>query len=246
MKDSRMDLLVTIDIEGNSGEYECVNDLYSMLNEIDFGCTLFVTPDVVKNRTELVEDWIKDDHEVGLHIHPRRMTGGSDWLTEYKENEIEDMVINGTLVFEDELSYTPDIFRAGRWAYSNPMLKALGSQGYSIDASLRPREETNPYRRYGVKEVPHTVYSNVAVKAALKPFTVESIPFHADGWLSKSRLPRLFFHSVTLRKTASQPDYFMTSFHDYDVEATTLRDRITSYIKKLKRKATPITINETV
>lgn len=239
-----MKLLVSIDVEGKSPpeKYECVDILDGFLDEFDFSITLFVTPDVVKNRPETVSQWLESGHAIGLHIHPGRMTGESDWLTSYDEQEIEDLLIRGCEVFENQIDYRPRLFRAGRWEYSEALHSALGNQGFYRDASLRPDKHQTPYKCYGVEEVPMSVYDNPLVRLALTPWTISSLPFHADGLLSKLFfIPGFYF--VTWRVLLSNRPYLMVSLHDYDVQPPTLRTRLRSYINHLANYTSPKTID---
>ena len=146
-----MDLFVTVDIEGRTREdgsvgYEPVDRFDDHLASLPCRASLFVTRDVIENRTETVLQWLEAGHAVGLHVHPTRLTGGSDWLDEYDLETIEEMLDRGVTAFEDHLGHRPTAFRAGRWAYSDRLLDALEAMEFELDSSLRPTHGTVPAR----------------------------------------------------------------------------------------------------
>lgn len=240
-----MDLLITVDVEGSDQHdiYSCVETLDELMNGYNDLFTLFVTPDIVKAKTNLVEKWLQAEHEIGLHLHPSRITEGSDRLTNYGTNEIEDLIIQGTEEFEDNLGYTPQIFRAGSWEFSENLLIALNNQGYERDASLRPSTYTEPFCQSGVKEIPITVYQNRLVSLALKPWNIESIPLHADQWLSYGIfIPG--FYLITRRLMYSDKPYLMVSIHDYDLSSDIVENRIRDYFSYLTNRMSTTTLKQ--
>ncbi|WP_160135423.1 polysaccharide deacetylase family protein [Halococcus salsus] len=238
--------LLTVDVEGGSkpNVYQCVDILERFLDEIEIPATLFVTPDVVENRPETVAKWLDQPHSVGLHIHPERIgPGDSDWLAEYDEESIEEMVAIGCETFDDYLGFKPVQFRAGRWEYSEQLLRALQSQGFERDASLRSDSRRDPYERSGIREFPMTVYDSAIVRQLLRPWTIDSIPLHADAFLGK----RAFipgFYAVTWRLFHADIPYLMTSLHDYDVGSTAIRSRIKQYLTYVFSRTSPTVIDD--
>lgn len=238
--------LLTVDVEGGSepNAYRSVDILEQFLDEMGIPATLFVTPDVVENRPETVAKWLSQSHSVGLHIHPERIgPGDSDWLTEYDKESIEGMVAIGCETFADHLGFDPVQFRAGRWEYSEQLLRALQSQGFEHDASLRPSSCRNPYERSGIEEIPMTVYDSAVIRQLLRPWTLDSIPLHADGFLTdRGLIPG--FYAVTWRLLHADIPYLMTSLHDYDVESTTMRTRLEQYLSYIFSRTSPIVIDD--
>jgi peptidoglycan/xylan/chitin deacetylase (PgdA/CDA1 family) len=238
--------LLTIDVEGGSkpNVYRCVDILEQFLDEIEIPATLFVTPDVVENRPETVAKWLDQPHSVGLHIHPERIgPGDSDWLAEYDEESIEKMVAIGCETFADHLGFEPVQFRAGRWEYSEQLLRALRNQGFELDASLRPDTRRDPYEQSGIWEIPMTVYDSAVVRQLLRPWTIDSIPLHADGFLTnRGFIPG--FYVVTWRLLHMDLPYVMVSLHDCDVESITLRTRIGQYLSYVADKLIFATMND--
>lgn len=237
--------LLTVDVEGGSDPnvYRSVDILERFLDEMGIPATLFVTPDVVENRPETVAKWLDQSHSVGLHIHPERIgPDDSDWLAEYDEESIEEMVAIGCETFADHLGFEPVQFRAGRWEYSGQLLRALRSQGFKHDASLRPDSRRDPYEQSGVKEIPMTVYDSAVVRQLLRPWTLDSIPLHADGFLTnRAFIPG--FYAVTWRLLHADTPYLMTSLHDYDVESPTMRTRLEQYLSHVFSRASPTVID---
>jgi peptidoglycan/xylan/chitin deacetylase (PgdA/CDA1 family) len=238
--------LLTVDVEGGSepNVYRSVDILERFLDEMEIPATLFVTPDVVENRSETVAKWLDQSHSIGLHIHPERIgPGDSDWLTEYGEEMIEEMVAIGCETFADHLDFEPVQFRAGRWEYSEQLLRALRSQGFKRDASLRPDTRCDPYERSDIREIPMTVYDSAVIRQLLRPWTLNSIPLHADAFLVK----RAFipgFYAVTWRSLRTDIPYLMTSLHDYDVESTTMRTRLEQYLSYVFSRTSPTVIDD--
>ncbi|WP_436911289.1 hypothetical protein [Halosimplex marinum] len=229
-----MKLVVTADIEGETdpASYRSTDAFREVARRLDGPLSLFVTPDVVRNRTDHVREWLDAGYPVGLHVHPARLTGGSDWLDEYDEAAIHGMVGEGLDVFDDHLDHAPPAFRAGRWAYSEALLRALDRHDVRIDASLCPDAHREPYERHGVTEYPMTVYRNPLVHQLLRPYGIDSIPLHADAFLANRPLA-VGFLGVTLRLLVADRPYLMVNFHDYDVLADPLRSRIVAYVSAL-------------
>jgi len=248
-----MELLVTVDIEGGESPdpYESVDRVESVLETLAVPATLFVTPDVVRERPAVVDAWRRGDHRVGLHVHPSRLASGrsaevdlrADYLTEYTRTGIVSLLTEALEVFEDVLDFRPSVFRAGRWEYSDRLLSALEEQGFTHDSSLRPTGHTTPYRQGGVAEIPMTVYDNPVVNSLLRFWDLKSVPLHADAFLS--RLPTTGpFYAVTWRLLASNRPYLMVSIHDYDVVPRKQRNRIERYLEWLTERAVPATVDE--
>lgn len=241
-----MKLLVTVDVEGRrrssastADRYEPVSVLDSVLSDLGIETTLFVTPDVVENRPRAVREWRRAGHTVGLHVHPSRMSGGSDWLTDYDGDAIDRFVTRGCETFEAHLGFVPTHFRAGRWEYSETLLAVLGDHGFDRDASLVPDRPRDPYERHGVEELPLTTYANPLVRPLLRFWDAESIPLYADWFLPRTPLIPGFY-AVTYRLLHSSRPYLMTAFHDYDLLAH--RNRIRGYLSWLSERTTPLGI----
>lgn len=248
-----MNLAVTVDVEGSprpdgdptERDYECVATLDELLSTLAVPATLFVTPTVVEQRPDTVAGWRADGHAVGLHVHPGRMGGDSDWLPDYDQSTIESFLGEGADTFRDHLGDRPTLFRAGRWGFSESVLRALGVTGFVADASLRPSRPRDPYRQFGVTEFPMTVYGNALVAAGLRPFGPDAVALHADAYLTT--LPRrLLFRAVTWRLSGLELPYLMVSLHDYDLRDRELCERIATYLRDLRdrRDTVPVTLPE--
>jgi hypothetical protein len=247
-----MKFVVTVDVEGGSepDRYESVDVLDSILQESNLPYTLFVTPDVIQNRPEIVRTWVDAEHAVGLHIHPARLEGGeSDYLTDYGRAEIENFVTQGCEVFEKVLGTTPRGFRAGRWEYSERLHEVLGKLEFDYDASLRPNRPCEPFIRNGVTEYPHSVYSTLLIRGLLKPWdaltdAMNSIAFSPDAWFSRSFPARVSFRAATKRVLQSGRLYLMIAYHDYDILKEPLRSRIQSYQSNVTEQLHQVSIQK--
>jgi len=238
-------LAVTVDVEGRTRpdgtvDYEAVDRAASHVDGASCPLTLFVTPDVVEHRPGPVASWIDGPHDVGLHLHPGRLTGGSDRLDEYDRGEIAALLDRGVDRFEETLGYAPTAFRAGRWAYSERLLVALGECGFEVDASLRPSTPTAPYRHGTVAEYPLTVYANRAVSLLLSPFGVGAVGLHADAYL-RTRPRAVAFRALTRWLLRENRPYLMIAYHDYDLGGR-LGERIGRYVDRLVDALDPATI----
>ena len=245
-----MKLLITIDVEGTmstanqENPYKSVEALESFLEEIEQPVTLFVTPGVVKHRSDVVRRWLEDGITVGLHLHPTRMEGGkSDRLGDYNRETIEEFLITSSELFEERLGMTPTCFRAGRWEYSDQLLEALRAQGFERDSSLKPDDSIEPYSSSGIREYPLTIYSNPGVNLLTKPWAFNSIPLHADAFLINPALA-LGFYAITRRLVNSDRPYIMVSYHDYDILDETLKKRLKRYHRFLDEWTTSTTLDE--
>jgi hypothetical protein len=242
--------LITIDVEGTiapSGintkdPFESVDVLDTHLQKIEEPVTLFVTPAVIENRTEVVQRWKAEDLTVGLHIHPaQHPNGNSDWLTDYTGAEIRRLLTEGCEIFESRLGTNPTRFRAGRWEYSDRLLYALRDHGFQYDSSLRPEDPTTPYCRDGICEVPLTVYSNIFLRNILWYKGKSSVPLHADAFLKKEII-RHGFKCLVHRVMKSSLPYIMISYHDYDILEKKVNRRTLSIVEYIQSTSDPVAI----
>lgn len=240
---SEQPLLVTVDVEGvvSTGSYESVDELDELVRTLDVPVTLFVTPAVVRNRTGKVRSWVESEHAVGLHLHPGRMGGDSDWLATYDESAIRRFLREGRNTFAEQLDFRPSLFRAGRWSFSESLLRALAAEGFERDASHRPAVRRDPYESYGVTEFPMTVVGNTFTHLAFRRFGIDGVPLHADGF--GQTLPRyVMLLGATAIVRATDRPYLMVSFHDYDLVSADIYGRIERYLKNLCRKQRATTV----
>jgi len=241
---------VTVDVEGDFGHnretkedpYESVDLLDKAVEPGSRAVTLFVTPDVVEHRPETVAKWVEGNATVGLHIHPGRLeVGDSDRLTEYDQEAITDLVARGCETFEEQLDIRPRFFRAGRWEYSPRMMKALGALGFDGDASLKPDSPREPYAQHGVRELPLSVYDNFVVRHLLLLWDVKAVPMTVDRFAS-SRFFEVSFRVAARRILATEPPYFMCSYHDYDLRHQQVLGRIRRFLSWLERRTDLVTV----
>jgi len=236
-------LVLTVDVEGDvaSDRFDCVDTLASVLDTLCLPATLFVTPAVVRRRTAVVREWVDGGHAVGLHVHPGRLGGDSDWLGTYDQDAVESFLKQGESAFEDHLGFTPRLFRAGRWSYSSAVHAALGARGFTADASYRPGGRCDPYADEGVTEFPMTVLGNAALRRLLRSRGVDGFPLHADAFLRT--LPRAgALYGATRLAVASDRPYVMVSLHDYDLADETVRRRTIRYLAGLSERCYPETL----
>lgn len=237
--------LITVDVEGvhETDSYNCVDFLDELLSNLQLPATLFVTPAVIEARTELVKRWVAERHAVGLHIHPERLGGDSNWLGQYDLEEIESFLRRGIDVFESHLGERPLLFRAGRWSFSESLLRALAETDFKYDASHRPDRQRDPYTSHDVVEFPLSVYGSWIFRNRLFPWDVETLPLSIDALLANT--PRtIACYAATWRVLASGPPYCMVGFHDYDLLSKSVRRRIERYLARVSEFTDPITIDE--
>jgi peptidoglycan/xylan/chitin deacetylase (PgdA/CDA1 family) len=238
-------LAVTVDVEGvvEEGNFGSVATLDAFLAEVGVPATLFVTPAVIRERTEAVRGWIEGPHAVGLHLHPGRFGGDSDWLASYERHEIESFLERGKAVFEERFDEEPRLFRAGRWSFSERLLVALDASGFEIDASHRPDGRRAPYAYGGLTEYPMTVLSNPALRLLLRPTGVDGFALHTDAFL-RNRPGTAALYTATGIAAASGRPYLMVSFHDYDLVDDARRRRTKTYLGRLAARCRPRTVPE--
>jgi len=238
-------LLVTIDVEGESEPdlYASVDALDRFLDDIAIPVTVFVTPDVISNRIDTIRTWFDSDIFVGLHIHPSRLNGDSDWLASYDQSMIESFLERGSKTFVDAFGTHPTGFRAGRWSFSPKIIHACETTGFEWDASHRPDTYHRPYSRGGLTEYPMSVYGNAFVRRLLRPYGIDGLPLHADSF-TRSRPRSLLLYATTARLLVADTDYIMVSLHDYDLLDTQRRERMKRYLERLAKRRLPTTIQE--
>jgi len=239
-------LVATVDVEGRtrpdgSVDYGSVDRAAAHVDRAPCSLTLFVTPDVVERRPETVAGWLDGPHCVGLHLHPSRLTGGSDRLDEYDCDAVRGLLERASERFEAVLDRSPTTFRAGRWAYSERLLGALGACGFDRDASLRPTTPTAPYRRGPLVEYPLTVYGNRLVGPLLAPFGVNAVGLHADACL-RTRTRAIAFRVLTRWLAHTGGPYLMVAYHDYDLTGRP-GERIERHLERLAGRLDPATLD---
>lgn len=240
-----MNAIITVDVEGDQGTdtYEAVAAFDEFQAMLEVPLTMFVTPDVVANDPERVLRWHSNGHMVGLHIHPDRLTGGSDFMTDYGKEAIVEMLKEACAVFEEFLEFTPKYFRAGRWEFSKALIRALSELGFHADASLVPSMARSQSDIEGITEYPLTIYRNVVTPLLLSFWETKSIPLYADWFLPKIwSIPG--FYAVTWQLLRSQREYVMTAFHDYDVISSTMQRRMHRYIRFLTKRSEVLTLQQ--
>ncbi|AJF24766.1 hypothetical protein SG26_03080 [Haloarcula sp. CBA1115] len=240
----RTPFLITVDVEGavESGSYHNVGLLAQTLSNLALPATLFVTPDVIREKTSTVEQWLADGHAVGLHIHPERLGGDEVWLGEYHQDTVESFLYQGIDVFESHLGERPQLFRAGRWSFSETLLRALAATGFEYDASHRPIEHREPYRIHGLVEFPLSVYGSRLFRSRFLSWNVETLPLSIDALLRST--PRcLACYAATWRILAANPSYLMVGFHDYDLSEPPVRQRIERYLARVGEFTEPVSLN---
>jgi len=239
--------LITVDVEGDVGSESeschTVDLLDQVLSDLALPTTLFVTPDVIQKRTSTVNQWISDDYAVGLHIHPERLGSDTDWLGQYEQEEIESFLKQGIDVFESNLGERPRIFRAGRWSFSEDLLRALAATEFEYDASHRPVVQLDPYKSHGVIEFPLSVYGSWFFRNRYLPWDVETLPLAIDALL-RSTPRRLVCYGATWRLLATDPSYLMVGFHDYDLSPLQVKERIERYLAKVSEFTDPVSFDE--
>jgi len=206
--------------------------LNDLLTTIGVPATMFVTPSVVEQRTVTITDWMADQHQIGLHIHPARLGGDSDWLETYEKSQISAFLESGIETFEEYLGEAPAGFRAGRWSFNEDVLAACGDAGIEWDASQRCPGRLDPYVDHGTWEFPMSVYSDPLVRCFLRPYGIDGVPLHVDGFI-ESRFRSLLLAFASKRIAASDAPYIMVSLHDYDLVDQTIRQRIQRYLTRL-------------
>ena len=228
-------LLVTVDVEGiveEEDDFRSVERLASLLETLSIPVTLFVTPTVAINRPETVAGWVDAGHAVGLHVHPARLGGDSDWLATYDKSDIKTFLGRGQDALRDHVGLEPVLFRAGRWSHSRTLLAALDEQGIESDASQRSASRRSMYRYRGVTEYPMTVFENSILRYVLRPYGIDGLPLHPDAFLGSYALA-LSLYAATIREVLSDRSYVMVSFHDYDLVDEVLRRRVTRYLTRV-------------
>lgn len=236
-------LLITIDVEGiaNENNFWSVDRLAELVETLSVPISFFVTPAVARNRSGTISAWLDNGHEVGLHVHPSRFGGESDFLGEYDAPAVAEFLSRGTDVFEKQLNHEPVGFRSGRWSFSNSILEALIGTGFEYDASYRPSGPCDPYVHGDILELPMSVYGNRVVELLLSRYEINGIPLHADAFL-RNAVRTVPFYGVTRLVARQDRPYVMVSLHDYDLCRPDVRDRVQRYLARLTEWLPPETL----
>ena len=154
---SEKPVLISIDTEGPCGSNPVEKLIWGKTSSginagIEMLLDIFDSNDVkglffvdIAEAWECGEDSIKEvlsyidrsGHDVGVHIHPDRMSDPSRrYLWQYSADEQKNMIEKCTDFYEKCLNRKPKSFRAGRYGINDDTLKILCDFGYEYDMSV--------------------------------------------------------------------------------------------------------------
>jgi hypothetical protein len=147
---------VTIDTEQDvdreyrhTGTYKNIDEgvpqLLEVFDKFSAKATWLVTPDVAINKTDIIRELTKKDHEVGCHIHPEfftqkclRRTRPQMLMSDYSYEKQYLMINEATNTIEKYVGITPTSFRGGRFGINSDTVRSLEENRYSVDTSVTP------------------------------------------------------------------------------------------------------------
>jgi hypothetical protein len=107
-------------------------------------CTTPVVENPVSSKV-LKDLFTKGKCDIGTHLHPWTTPPIEEKHTEFNSNLknlpyklVKTKLYNLTRQIYEKFDYKPTIFRAGRWALGENVVKILVELGYSIDTSITP------------------------------------------------------------------------------------------------------------
>ena len=140
--------------EAYLGYYKGIENWRKLLNKYGAKSTFFLSTncfsaknvDLAKIKKQL-KLLLKENHEIGLHMHPDSDLALQISLKERFENtsarfynydKINEFIKTSGKLIKDNLSINPTSFRWGNWALNNDAVKALQSNGFNVDSSATP------------------------------------------------------------------------------------------------------------
>lgn len=227
---SKIFVVITIDTEQdinkeyiNQGTYDNIEfGLPKVLEIFDkYNCkgTFFATPDAILQNSNFFSH-LKDEHEIGCHLHPEFFTSNhlgeikhKEYLCNFPLYEQERMIKKSTKIIEKEIGLKPISFRAGRFGTNSKTIDILIKNGYLLDSSCTPYISWNadggpkwlnysnePFFIYdNFIEVPVTILNLSGVKYWFRPSVSDIITMKKIvdlGGKQKVRVLNLMFHSM--------------------------------------------------
>lgn len=228
---SKIFVVITIDTEQdvnedyvNQGTYANIEyglpKVLEIFNKYNCKGTFFVTPDAILQNSNFFSH-LKDEHEIGCHLHPEFFTSASlneikhrEYLCNFPLYEQERMIEKSSKIIEKEIGLKPISFRAGRFGINSKTIDILVKNGYLVDSSCTPyiswnsdggpnwlncpKNEPFPIHNNFV-EVPITIMNLLGIKYWLRPSVSDITTMKKMveiGRKQKIRVLNLMFHSM--------------------------------------------------
>ena len=140
--------------EAYVGYFKGIENWRNLLNKYNAKATFFLSTNCfsakdddlskIKKQLKLL---IKENHEIGLHMHPDSDLALQISLKErfqytsskfYNYNQINRFIKASKKIIKDNLNINPTSFRWGNWALGNDGVKALQNNGFKVDSSATP------------------------------------------------------------------------------------------------------------
>jgi len=186
--DSRITILITVDVEGiplenGSFDYSSVVDgvpaLLDLFEEFNVRSTFFLTSDVAEGTTDVIKGVINDGHEIACHGFEHQLLD-LDSRREQMKN-----IRKATEIINQNLHVSPIGFRAPVNRVNEKTLDVLAELGYKYDSSVAPSSKI--LNRYYFPKAPQTPYwpsmSNIGQRGRCP---ILEIPLSVLPWI---RLP---------------------------------------------------------
>ncbi|AGN00942.1 hypothetical protein L593_04965 [Salinarchaeum sp. Harcht-Bsk1] len=130
--------------------------------------TVFTTHRIATEIPGLISE-LADQHEIGVHVHPKEFGYDHDQLAELPPNVQSEVISSTRGAIADAIGVDPDSirsFRAGRHSASEATIEILRDLGFLVDASVNMRytqhlpssitQRSKPFNWDGIFEIPTT------------------------------------------------------------------------------------------
>ena len=140
--------------EAYIGYYKGVENWRKLLNKYNAKATFFLSTNCFSAKADDYAELIiqlklllKENHEIGLHMHPDSDAALQLALKEkfhhtsarfYNYNNISKFIKTSRQLIQNSLRINPTSFRWGNWALNTDAVKALQNNGFKLDSSATP------------------------------------------------------------------------------------------------------------
>lgn len=227
-------LAFSVDLEPNKDDtLDGIPDAMTWFDEVVPQGTVYSTYRIATELPDVVAD-LADDHEIGVHVHPREFGHEHDQLAELPAARQRELIRTTREALADAIGTEAGeivSFRAGRHSASETTLDVLADLGFAVDASVNVRYDdylpetltrrTGPFHtENGLLELPTTyVRPRIVSRAGLRVFPQRTLTATANTLRTDSpicsgeRAMRALFETVDGGVSMYMHPYDATEYH---------------------------------
>lgn len=257
-----MIVMFSVDLEPNKdGSLNDVRGAVTWFDRTVPEGTVFTTHRIATALPELV-DKLRENHEIGVHVHPKEFGHDHDQLAELSRDRQAKLISTTREAIADAVDCDPDqiqSFRAGRHSASEETIDVLRNLGFEVDASVHVRYDdylpesitrrNDPFEWGGLVEVP-TSFTRLPILSRCGPrgvVTATANALRTDSWLCSGE--RAIHHLLNASQVVSMymHPYDATDYHDsIENSGEEFRQRVERTIDALENRSAEFTTSSSL